>query len=138
MDQHLVNGGSPVGPGFVVYERTSGQLGYDLDLALASVGKGWHGLLRELFGFMDLNPHMLEAGGAIIQIKEKFGTLRVSLAGGSAYLDGIITGLELASGSICEVCGMPGRLRGKDEGRSWILTLCDGCQAKPGPLELGG
>ena len=46
-----INGGSPIGPTFVVYEREEGKLGYDLEMAKWSVGKGWHNLLEAIFKY---------------------------------------------------------------------------------------
>ncbi|MDE2106166.1 MAG: hypothetical protein KGL39_53580 [Patescibacteria group bacterium] len=53
-------------PGDVVHQDG----GYDLDLAKRSVGAGWHGLLERLFAVKPL-------GLKIVQVKEKFGGLRV-------------------------------------------------------------
>lgn len=51
-------------PGFVI------DCGYDLPLALASVGPGWAELVRE--GFASVSPL-----GRIVQVKKKFGQLRI-------------------------------------------------------------
>ena len=127
-----VNSGSPVGPGFVVYERAPGQQGYDLALAKRSVGKGWHVLLEEVFAAMafhkDKNPTLGWNDVEIIQVKEKYGSLRIYYSGGNNHVAGHIECLETLSAHFCEVCGMPGSLR---TDRSWYLTLCDQCSAKP-------
>ena len=122
-----VNGGSPVGPGFVVYERAPGVHGYDLDMAKASVGRGWHPLLEKLFGFLDRNARVGKEAPYVIQVKEKFGELRVYLMDGDELTSGIVEGLALASATICEDCGASGTPRGRDSGRSWIRTLCMTC-----------
>ena len=56
-----------------------------------------------------------------VQVKEKFGTLRFSVSGGSAQDDAYITFAEYFSGRVCEECGAPGKRRGG----GWVRTLCD-------------
>ena len=86
----------------------------------------------------------------IQQIKEKFGMLRFYFSfegkeqtfhaldflgvGGIRYMQednpvhkeiaGIVRGYEKKSGTICENCGSPGKLRTE---LPWVLTLCDNC-----------
>lgn len=136
MTDHKINGGSPVGPGFVVYERGPGLKGYDLEMAKQSVGKGWRPLLEELFKYMENNKKYGNPGheAVIIQVKEKFGILRIYAIEGDEYFYGVIAGLELASSVICEACGQPGKLRK----RAWLLTLCDSCHERPRPLQVEG
>jgi hypothetical protein len=134
-DQYQVNGGSPVGPGFVVFEREKGVHGYSLEMAKESVGKGWHPLLERIF--LALKPDVVyerKPKGYVIQVKEKFGTLRVYLGGVEmAWVDSYVDGLCDASSVICEDCGNPGRIRSLNEGRTWVRTLCDSChQTAPG------
>lgn len=125
-----VNSGSPVGPGFVVYERAPGLQGYDLDMARRSVGPGWRRLLEVFWAMMERNRDVADwRDVAVVQVKEKFGTLRLYITGGTDRSYSVVDGIELASEAICEACGAPGRLR--SETRSWILTLCDGCDALP-------
>lgn len=134
-----VNGGSPVGPGFVVYERAPGLLGYDLKMARASVGPGWGSLLDVLFEKIEHdkkhNPHLGFASTSITQVKEKYGMLTIYFNlddkfdfGGDECnrVEGFIEALEAMSKRICEACGAPGSTRGD---RSWRLTLCDSCAA---------
>lgn len=59
----------------------------------------------------------------ILQVKEKFGTLRFYHAGGNDFFDGMVSMAEATSSRICEQCGKPGRPRSG----GWILTLCDEC-----------
>jgi hypothetical protein len=95
--------------------------GYDLELGLESVGKGWSPLIREAF---EKKPDNC----TIVQVKEKFGTLRIyyDIGGDIEYTDDpeyhkLINRLVSESGKICERCGQPGSLRNL----SWIQTLCD-------------
>lgn len=57
----------------------------------------------------------------IVQIKEKFGTLRFYYDGGDKVIDRIVSMGERFSESTCEYCGKPGKLR---QG-GWLKTLCD-------------
>ena len=129
-----VNGGSPIGPTFVVYERADGGKGYDREMALASVGKGWAGLINSLFDSITWNskwnPNMGFNNVSINQVKEKFGTLRIYFSGGNppeqdnkyaTYVEGYIGALGHMSRYICETCGAPGVLRKA----SWVHTACD-------------
>lgn len=59
----------------------------------------------------------------IVQVKEKFGTLRIHHKGGPNELHQYARALELASCYICEDCGK--RAEGQTDG--WIRTLCGSC-----------
>ncbi len=93
---------------------------------LYCVGQGWHGLLAELHEqIMELDPTY-----TVSQVTEKFGGLRVylSLDPDNVHYHAIQELIEVATArayQICDQCGEPGSLR---EG-SWLLTLCDACQA---------
>ena len=102
---------SPRYPTYVIYE------GYDRALALESVGQGWAPLINEVFDYMEKNP----THSKVIQVKEKFGGLRVYTDGMDDGLDTIIRSVGKRSFEVCEDCGQTGALR---EG-SWYRTLCD-------------
>ena len=55
-----------------------------------------------------------------IQLKEKFGTGRWYLSGGTDEMDNIVAEWEDATHTICETCGQPGKLRG----HGWYYTAC--------------
>lgn len=103
---------SPRYPTFVIYE------GYDKKLALDSVGPGWASLIEELFSFMEQR----KVDCKIIQVKEKWGGLRVYTDGLDETLDEKIQELEKRSFTICEVSGAPGKLRNCN---GWYRTLSD-------------
>jgi hypothetical protein len=80
------------------------------------VGKGWWPIIDQLHvDLMKIDP-----GYVTVQVKEKFGTLRV-------YIDGSHEANELAwkyekmSESVCEICGKSGKLHVN----GWYRTLCD-------------
>ena len=63
----------------------------------------------------------------VMQIKEKFGTLRFYYNGGDEQVAGMVALAEAMSGVICEGCGAPG-----SKTRSgWIRVLCDNCKRQP-------
>lgn len=90
-----------------------------------SVGEGWHPLVIPLI------DAVLDAGGAIHQIKEKFGGLRFYYELPEPYsevnekIDAMIAAAEDESYHICEYCGKPGEMRGD---HYWWKTLCDDCE----------
>ena len=135
LNDDRVNMGSPIGPGFVVYERAKGELGYDRKMALASVGKGWAPLIDQVFDRIewDIKHHQGRFLGSLVitQVKEKFGTLRMYhyCDNDPGYANGYMAAIESMSAHICEDCGKPGTTGG----RGWIKTLCDDCRG-PAPF----
>lgn len=81
------------------------------------VDDGWFELVRECLERLSAIPEEIE----IIQIKEKFGSLRV-------YLDGPSEAHQLSeefsdrSAFVCESCGTPGETRNV---HGWYSTLCE-------------
>ena len=101
-------------------------------------GDGWHGIVRTACVLIDTHTNrrtqdgvtcdvlMLETKPSFhfVQIKEKFGTLRLYHDGGDSYCDGVVDMAEAMSAVTCERCGAPG----KPNDGGWISTLCDGCR----------
>jgi hypothetical protein len=54
------------------------------------------------------------------QLKEKFGTGRWYLTGGTNEMHDLVNAWETETETICEQCGQPGKLRGQ----SWYYTAC--------------
>jgi hypothetical protein len=57
----------------------------------------------------------------VLQVKEKFGELRVYVNHKTEEISRAIGQAQLESVVTCEICGQPGQLRESD----WIKTLCD-------------
>jgi hypothetical protein len=57
----------------------------------------------------------------VVQVKEKFGTLRFYIQAGTDEHYNYISFAESMSGRTCETCGSPG----KRLGRGWIYTACE-------------
>jgi hypothetical protein len=108
----MKNNNSSKYPTTVVYE------GYDKKLALESVGKGWASLIEEVFAFME--QHKIER--RIIQVKEKWGGLRIYTDLIHEEFDKKIFEVEKRSFQVCEVSGSTGRLRNCN---GWFRTLSD-------------
>ncbi len=83
-------------------------------------GEGWKGILTRLLEKLEaLSLPRLK----IVQIKQKFGELRVYVEGGDEDVFRLIREAEGAAIVVCESCGAPGSKT--NEGR--ILTLCPSC-----------
>lgn len=65
--------------------------------------------------------HELEQEVRISTIKQFHGKMRIEHIGGDDYICGLIKSLEVISGTVCDVCGKPGTLRGEQ----WLYTSCD-------------
>lgn len=65
-------------------------------------------------------------GFTIVQIKEKFGGLRIYYNGAPEGVDEVISKYEERSTEICINCGKPA----KYETKGWIMFVCDECAPK--------
>lgn len=63
----------------------------------------------------------------IVQIKEKFGTLRIYVNEGTPEIYELIKETENKSGKTCEICGEEASL--SREG-GWFTTICPKCKEK--------
>ncbi len=91
-------------------------------------GDGWYNIIDSLCaniqGYIDCeNKPQVEA----TQVKEKFGELRFyTNIHVDPYIEALINMAESMSRRTCESCGAPG----KQEGKGWIITLCEPCREK--------
>lgn len=71
------------------------------------VGDGWYELIRNLLRMLNsyVEGTPLEGVFKIIQIKEKFGELRVYAVNVDEYIQGAIVLAEYLSNNVCEVSG---------------------------------
>ena len=87
-----------------------------------AVGDGWFAILDAMAA--EIEQVCARTGSklpTVLQIKEKFGTLRVYVSDADEDLNAIIARAEVRSAVSCEDCGGSGRLRRK----GWLRTLCD-------------
>lgn len=91
--------------------------GYTREDALISVGSGWAQLINRVFDKLA----SIKGTVKIVQVKEKFGGLRIYTDYGNVELDKVIHDVGIESVTTCEQCGIAGKIRGD----SWYKTLCD-------------
>jgi len=84
-------------------------------------GSGWKSLYEPIIALCK------KENVDILQIKEKFGTLRFYVANISPFLDDEIRKAEIASQNICEICGSSGKLRNSN---GWLKVRCNDCLEK--------
>lgn len=82
-----------------------------LEDALRSVGSGWSDLITRVYSFIE--QQKLTVG--IVQVKEKWGGLRIYTDQLCDELDILIEKVEKESFHVCEECGASGTLRKKNE-----------------------
>ena len=84
--------------------------------ALNCVGAGWAALINKAYDYLSERPNII-----VVQVKEKYGGLRIYTDAYDEEVDKVLMLLEIDSFNICEVCGAAGKLRGG----SWYRTLCE-------------
>ncbi len=98
-----------------------------IDMFGIETGDGWYTLLDTLCGDIQgiidnsQNRENPIPQVVLLQVKEKFGTLRFYYSGGNDLIRGMAWFAESMSEHICETCGKPGVLRGG----GWVVTACD-------------
>jgi len=92
-----------------------GKRTWTLDDAKSLVGPGWGKLIEKIWV-------SLPKDALIEQVKEKYGTLRFYVSSVGQDVWDVIDAVERESGTICEVCGEPGKTR---YDMSWYMTLCE-------------
>lgn len=93
-------------------------------------GDGWFGLIKNLcFNIQEIiDEDDLLKDFYFIQIKEKFGLLRIHFKGGNKEISQLISILSVASGYVCENCGTT--LNDVCTKGSYLKTLCKPCRKK--------
>lgn len=81
-------------------------------------GEGWIGIL-------DLLAEKLSPGVKVLQVKEKFGTLRFYINRGTEADHNLISQAEAQSAVTCELCGAEGSI-GSNKG--WVVCRCKKCK----------
>ena len=124
-----------------------------------SIGNGWYGIIDTLCGMISYRvenaksrlKYAMENPDAkfikplselekdvssalaelpeIAQVKEKFGTLRFYVHGGTTEMSNYIDFAEAMTAHVCEECGSPGKSRSG----GWIKVMCNDCHQKMYP-----
>lgn len=89
-------------------------------------------LLEEAKNNSELDPEFGEF--EVIQVKEKFGSLRFYTNWENGPIGDRIVEAENESAKTCEMCGRPGKL---DSTSGWIKTVCDDCSNRDNHTALG-
>ena len=86
-------------------------------------GDGWFDILYIMCHTIQSHINFKECPQVeVVQIKEKFGTLRFYYVGGDKFCEGVVRMGESISACVCETCGNAGSLRNNG---GWVKTLCD-------------
>lgn len=93
-------------------------------LAYFECGDGWFEVLKALAQKVEegRKAKRIPKVPKVVQVKEKFGRLRVYTFGYDPVVDSLIKEAEEAAWTVCEVCGKAGSLRRRG---GWLSTLCD-------------
>lgn len=93
-------------------------------------GKGWNKLIIPILDYIDIyNSGQKEEDKIhILQIKEKFGGLRIYVSPKPPELSKMIEDAEDQSYKVCEFCGSTEDVKQTSSG--WIKTLCKNCREK--------
>jgi len=92
-------------------------------------GDGWYALLDDLCFYIErvlIGDKELAKEFRVAQIKEKYGTLRFYVYGGTDEIGALISAAEVKSEKICEDCGKRGKIV---EVHGWLRTQCKKCAA---------
>lgn len=82
---------------------------------------GWLGLLMPILSEIDKYNNENPDEKIEIQVKEKYGGLRLELSGGFPYLEQLTFRAEKESHKVCQLCGIRGKTRWI---KDWCWTLC--------------
>ena len=85
-----------------------------------SCGDGWYTLIDTLSGELQRHAEATDTPITAVQVKEKFGTLRMYVRPTDDYIQALQEIADYFSAEICELCGAPGHLIES----IWMRTLC--------------
>ncbi|HEN8800255.1 TPA: hypothetical protein U8251_002854 [Pseudomonas putida] len=89
-------------------------------------GDGWYNLLENLCHDIQAyinTEHVQQV--TFIQVKEKFGELRIYYTLVDNYVDDLVKETARKSKLTCEYCGEPGKHQQTSSG--WVKTVCSDC-----------
>lgn len=105
------------------YFKTKYPKLFNDDLISFDCGDGWKDILDRLFS--KIGDEMIRIDTHVLQVKEKFGGLRVYTGRENDLISEAIRGAEKEAIKTCETCGSRDDI--KTEG-SWLKTLCGNCR----------
>jgi hypothetical protein len=92
-----------------------------------SLPVGWIDLVRELAREMHTEADRSRIQPRILQIREKFAGLRVSVAGGNDEIERLVKEVNERSFKTCANCGSGEDVRLRLARNGWRYTVCDNC-----------
>src|SRR5262245_27042610 len=100
-------------------------------------GEGWYlllymlcaGLEAVMYDELDVTKPVVAQRYRAVQVKEKFGQLRLYLDHETAAMTVLLGLAENLSKHVCDVCGAPGKLRTLTDNAPIAATRCDEHQA---------
>jgi Icc-related predicted phosphoesterase len=112
--------------------RLFGDAPWDLTQTLVGFGfdcgPGWFPLIERTLGSLS---RIARDDGLdqmrIVQVKEKYGTLRIYLSGSNDRANAVVDAAEALSARICDLCG--GAVLAPPARTGWIVTRCATCVA---------
>ena len=91
-------------------------------------GDGWFFIIDKLCSQLQWDiDHNKQPQLEFIQVKEKFGSLRLYNSGATEQQEGMISLVEYLSNFICEDCGSTDNVK---QSKGWIYTRCEKCRKK--------
>ncbi len=82
---------------------------------------GWFHLVMATLQLLERYAELERLKVEVVEVKEKFGLLRIHHRGGDKVVDQLLDISELVSGYVCEVCGAQGSL---SEYQGWLRARC--------------
>jgi hypothetical protein len=82
---------------------------------------GWYGLLLPILQEVESSNKDNHENKIQVDVKEKYGSLRIDFSSGNTYLEQLASRAETESKKVCQLCGA----RGKTVWiKDWCWTLC--------------
>lgn len=88
-------------------------------------GNGWYKLLDKLCDEITKACKRDKIEINVIQVKEKYGSLRFYVDSSPEEIDKLIDKAEFESEKTCEICGEPGEI---DYELAWLRCRCEKCE----------
>lgn len=85
-------------------------------------GNGWYPAVYAALSFAFSRNEEKQLGLSIIQVKEKFGELRIYHRGGDALIEAGLGAASVIAGSMCDVCSHLGYA---DNHGGWVAVRCE-------------
>lgn len=113
---------------FADFQRFRGLVAPEAYLDLVEgrcIGRGWMDILYDLLFALEHLPTNGRRSFEVVQVKEKFGELRVYLSKGHAEASSMIDQATALSRATCEGCGCASKVRSHG---GWFTTMCNACR----------